>query len=139
MCGSPSSFSSACGPPAVGPVIKDGLVDCALCGVHSAPSVNFQEKKMIFSFNILFFSNLRLCSDRSVDNRSFSGQFGSSLCGVCPSRSSVFSNIAHGAHGQARWHLETTRLGRLCSSTGTHHHSVHWLFRPHFLLLPRLP
>lgn len=90
-------------------------------------------------FHCTLFCLFRLCGDRSVNHRSFSGQLGAGLCRVCPSRPSILPNSAHGAHGPARRHLEAARLGGLCTSPGAHHHSVHWLSRPHLLLLSRVP
>lgn len=56
--------------------------------------------------------------DPSIAGGAGYGLVGAGVRGVGAARPALLPDPAHGAHGPARWHMETARLGRLCTSTG---------------------
>lgn len=58
--------------------------------------------------------------DPGVAGGAWHGLVGPGVRSVGAARLALFPDPAHGAHGPTRWHLETARLCRLCTSTGQH-------------------
>lgn len=61
---------------------------------------------------------IRCDHDLGVSGGAGHGLVRTGVRGVCAARPALLPDPANGAHGPARWHLETARLCRLCTSTG---------------------
>lgn len=81
------------------------------------------------------FSLHRCDDDTSVCGGAGHGVVGAGVCSVRAAWPALLPDPAHGAHGQTRRDLETSRLRRLCSSTGTKLLSGYFYINPLKIIL----
>ena len=100
-------------------VLRMSFAISGMSGAHEVSQTSLLYYRQVFQiYDVNFHKNnfkFRCYNNFGLHCGAGYGYFRSSICHQCPARSSILSNIAHGAHGSKGRYLETA--GQCCLRT----------------------